>query len=436
MSKKQDPQITSDEILETLSFMEMFMKASVILDEIGSTFDITTREGRLAAQQKLLGNGIDPEIFKEYSKKLKLEQPEPENHPDQLTLFIDEEVPEEADKVNFTQFNAIIALVNWIFSENTLTANNKRDTFQIAISKVNLLQKEIAASPDHWEMIKVSNTDGTLVKASLTDRNGNSLDITPVDKAVQAGVSILINENGGCPITVTPAQIYRAFARMNANEPVGKDILDQVEESLDKLMFSPAKIEFTEQLKNFKRMKKQEDYDYTSKDAGKITENVISGSKLENYMWSGNKHDIAYTIYSYPSFYKYSKIVGNIATVRNELLTGDATKTKGLPSPKTIQGEPSKRKTVQYITLQYFILEKIQIMKGYKKSRKPYSNKLLMEDLMREANVDPSNRSSKQRLKNSVEKYLTELKKQPDGIKDFNECLGAHKAVTAFEIIL
>ena len=101
-----------------------------------------------------------------------------------------------------------------------LTEISRADFFGLPLSKAWRMQTAIAAEGKTGRELNVGNktlSGAVIVKASISDREGKPLSINEIQKGVQRAIADLIYEAGGkkaLPINVSPAQIYRAYARL------------------------------------------------------------------------------------------------------------------------------------------------------------------------------------------------------------------------------
>ena len=171
-------------------------------------------------------------------------------------------------------------------------------------------QRSIAARGSEGALENVGkNTDAgeVLVEAHISDKDGNPLTIDAVMQGVQSAIGQLIDENGRVlPIIVTPQQVYRAYARLPNDAKVTMQQAAEMERAMDALMFSPSRLDFTAQLEKHKKIKHQADYNYTDKNAGRLTGNLITAEKGEGTNRLGERQ-VAYKIFSYPSVFSHCR---------------------------------------------------------------------------------------------------------------------------------
>lgn len=254
-----------------------------------------------------------------------------------------------------------------------------------------------------------------LVEAHISDKDGNPLTIDAVMQGVQSAIGQLIDENGRrLPLIVTPQQIYRAYARLSNDTVVTKQQAAEMEQAMDALMFSPSRLDFTAQLEKHKKIKHQDDYDYTDKNAGRLTGNLITAEKGEGTNRQGERQ-VAYKIFSYPVLYRYSHIVGQIAQVSNKLLTGDD---KGaIKDKKTAEAQ----RNALNIGMRRNVLTRIEFWRSRREQHKPINPALMVQEVADDGGLILTEKTERT-LRKNIRQYLDELKAQGSrngGIKNY-----------------
>ena len=254
-----------------------------------------------------------------------------------------------------------------------------------------------------------------LVEAHISDKDGNPLTIDAVMQGVQSAIGQLIDENGRrLPLIVTPQQIYRAYARLSNDTVVTKQQAAEMEQAMDALMFSPSRLDFTAQLERHKKIKHQDDYDYTDKNAGRLTGNLITAEKGEGTNRQGERQ-VAYKIFSYPVLYRYSHIVGQIAQVSNKLLTGDD---KGaIKDKKTAEAQ----RNALNIGMRRNVLTRIEFWRSRREQHKPINPALMVQEVADDGGLILTEKTERT-LRKNIRQYLDELKAQGSrngGIKNY-----------------
>lgn len=252
---------------------------------------------------------------------------------------------------------------------------------------------------------KRTDAGEVLVEAHISDKDGNPLTIDAVMQGVQSAIGQLIDENGRrLPLIVTPQQVYRAYARLPNDTDVTKQQAAEMERAMDALMFSPSRLDFTAQLERHKKIKHQADYDYTDKNAGRLTGNLITAEKGEGTNRQGERQ-VAYKIFSYPVLYRYSHIVGQIAQVSNKLLTGDD---KGaIKDKKTAEAQ----RNALNIGMRRNVLTRITLWRSRLRQHKPINSALLIHEIAEDCNITLTDKTERT-LRKNIRQYLDELQAQ------------------------
>ena len=279
-------------------------------------------------------------------------------------------------------------------------------------------QRKIALCGAEGALVNVGmrTTAGeVLVEAHISDKDGNPLTIDAVMQGVQSAIGQLIDENGRrLPLIVTPQQIYRAYARLSNDTVVTKQQAAEMEQAMDALMFSPSRLDFTAQLERHKKIKHQDDYDYTDKNAGRLTGNLITAEKGEGTNRQGERQ-VAYKIFSYPVLYRYSHIVGQIAQVSNKLLTGDD---KGaIKDKKTAEAQ----RNALNIGMRRNVLTRIEFWRSRREQHKPINPALMVQEVADDGGLILTEKTERT-LRKNIRQYLDELKAQGSrngGIKNY-----------------
>ena len=205
------------------------------------------------------------------------------------------------------------------------TEITRADKFSLPLAKAWRMENTISMSAPYAQPVNVGGRTARTrvnIDCTISDGNGNPLRIDDLMKGVQRAVGNLIDEhNGVLPITVSPQQIYRAYARLDYKTNVTAAQAAEIEAAMDALMDSNSSIDFKRQLEQHRNMKQQPDYDYQGPTAGGLKGHLITAEKGYAVNKNGSR-DVSYTIYNYPVFYRYSHIIGQMAEVPNVLLTG------------------------------------------------------------------------------------------------------------------
>lgn len=302
-----------------------------------------------------------------------------------------------------------------------LTEIKRADFFGLPLSKAWQQQRAIAAEGATGMELNVGKKTAAgvaIVDASITGKDGKPLEITEVQKGVQRAIGNLIYEAGGksaLPITVSPAQIYRAYARLPFDAMVTEAQEKEMEAAMDVLMYAPSRLNFTAQLEKHKHIKQQPDYDYTGKAAGKLEGTLIQAQKQEATSKNGNRI-VAYKVYDVPVFYMYSHAVNQIAWVPNFLLTGA---TKPATKPATAEAQEG----VNYVAVKEIILTRVLRMKGGKNK---VDKIIRAAEVAEDCGIVFTSRKVERTLLKNIALYLDELKAQGK-IKGYTEAKEGRK---------
>lgn len=290
-----------------------------------------------------------------------------------------------------------------------ITEIAQSDYFNLPTSKAWRLQNSIArsgAAGFDLNVGKKTEAGKVIIEASISDLQGNPVNIDDMLKGVQRAIGNLIDRNGGIRhIVVTPAQIYRAYAGLPVDSCVSPAQEAEMEEAMDKLMFYPSSLNFKAQLERHKHIKRQNDYDYQAEGSGKIKRNLVPAQKLENAVYKGISLPVAYEIYDYPSFYQYSHIIGQMARVPNRFLAG-APK-PAIKADKT----PGLQGTARNIAVKEHILGRILRMSEREEHKKAFTNVIKIEDVAKDCGIELTDKTRRTLIKN-VGLYLEELRQE------------------------
>lgn len=314
-----------------------------------------------------------------------------------------------------------------------LTEISRADHFFLPISKAYQKEHDIALEGVMGRELNVGNKTAAgevKIVAQISDMEGKPLNITDIQKGVQRAIGNLINEAGGknaLPITVSPAQIYRAYARLPFDAMVTAQQEAEMEAAMKTLMYAPSSINFKAQLERHKKIKKQDDYDYEGEAAGKLEGNLVQAQKLEGTAKNGARV-VAYKIYDFPVFYMYSHVVGQMAWLPNILLTGT-------PKPAEKREKTEAQEGVQYVAIKEKILTRILNMKREQKQKKHETppDIIRVDEIANDLGIELTRQRERTLLKN-IALYLDDLKKQKQ-IKGYKETKEGRK-IAGYTIIL
>lgn len=308
-----------------------------------------------------------------------------------------------------------------------LTEIKRAEFFGLPVSKAWQQERAIAAEGAAGMELNVGKKTAAgfaIVDASITDREGKPLEITELQKGVQRAIGNLIYEAGGkaaLPITVSPAQIYRAYARLTSDAMVTEAQEKEMEAAMDVLMYAPSSLNFTAQLEKHKHIKQQADYDYTGKAAGKLEGTLIQAQKQEATSQNGSRV-VAYKVYDVPVFYMYSHAVNQMAWVPNYLLTGSM---KPATKPATAEAQEG----ANYVAVKENILTRVLRMVGGKNK---VDKTIRAAEVAEDCGIVFTSRKVERTLLKNIGLYLDDLKTQGK-IKGYTEAKEGRK-ITGYTI--
>lgn len=302
-------------------------------------------------------------------------------------------------------------------SAERLSEITQQGYFDLPISKAWRAQPDIAregAAGRELNVGKKTSSGAVIVAAAISGKNGEPLAITELEKGVQRAIGNLIAEAGGIlPIVVSPQQIYRAFARLSPAATVTQQQADEIERIMDALMYAESSLDFKAQLEKHKRIKQQPDYDYQGEASGKLSGPLVPAQKLEGATARDGSRVVAYKVLAWPVFYQYSHIIGQMARVPNNLLTGSEKK------PTRESGRAEAQGTARNIAIRQNILSRIERMIERQESRRTYIALIKVDEVAEDCGITLTEKTRRTMRKN-MELYLEELKAQAK-IKGFTE---------------
>ena len=299
-----------------------------------------------------------------------------------------------------------------------ITEISRADFFGLPLSKIWSSQGIISAEGAEGREINVGKktaSGSVIVKASISGKDGEPLDIDEVQKGVQRAVGNLVYEAGGkiaLPIIITPQQIYRAFARLPADATVTEQQAAEMEKAMDVLMYAPVSLNFTAQLERHKHIKQDPDYDYQGEQAGKLGGTLIPAQKMEAET-RGGARNVAYKIYDVPVLYMYSKAINQLAWVPNALLTGS-----GKPPVKTAKSSEAQG-TARGVAVKENVLSRVYRMIERQQKKERYNPLVKVDDVAEDCGIALTEKT-RRTLRKNIGLYLEELKTQGK-IKDYQE---------------
>lgn len=296
--------------------------------------------------------------------------------------------------------------------------------FNLPVSKPWRRQPEIALYGQAGLPVNVGKKTAAgelYIEAIITNKDGGPLELDELDKNVQRAIGNLIDAVGGqLPISITPQQIYRAYARLSPTATVTVQQAKEMEIAMDKLITAPGRIDYRKQLEKHKNIKQQADYDYTSPNAGYESGTLITGTKKAVRSHDGT-WTTGYMIYEYPMFYKYSHVIGQMAKIPNVLLTGGTKPVIKQGTKAGIQG------SARSVAIKANILTQVKRMQERKKNKKSYTPIIRADDVGESCGITLTDKSRRTLLKN-IALYLNDLVTAEE-IKSYSEEKNGRKIV-------
>ena len=212
---------------------------------------------------------------------------------------------------------------------------------------------------------------GANITAKITAPDGKSpLELSLFEMHIEAAVGQLFQENGFKPITVTPDQIFRAFAGLSSGVTISDKQREETIKAMDKLIVTPATLDFTEQIEKHTRMKKRDGFDYNdSQRRGTLITGVHDRRSSKTY--NGKVITDTFTIHELPMFYAYSYAMGQLYTIQAKFLSGETqTDPNAEKKTKPVKMDLGKRNTTIDDTVLFrVLLEYIEYQKSEKEKR-------------------------------------------------------------------
>ena len=289
-------------------------------------------------------------------------------------------------------------------------------------------QPETARQAPHVVEIP-ADSRGTIVRSRISGHDGETVNITHFDCQMEATVAQLVAENG-TPLFVTPAQIYRKFAQMGREERVTKKQEEEVISSIDKLIVTPATLDFTQEIQNHTKLKRDPKFDYTNtviegtlitgyricQQAIKTDGPIEEGQDTNAFYYKGRIVQNVYVIYAMPMYAVHDHMVNQIATFPARFINS--------PEGAGHQGDlPEKREPTNashVIAMRKYILLQISRMKRNQENERvaakrrgmpapvSHSEKLSFAKIAEHSDITITPRSLRT-LRTNTERILNEL---------------------------
>ena len=332
----------------------------------------------------------------------------------------------------------------------SITTFTSTDKIFLPASKAFRNQQAIAASgfvidpADGLEGRKLNvGTSGrpVLIHAMITAKDGKSpVQLSTFEMNIEAAIGQMFQMNGYKAFKCTPAQIYRVYAGLEPGDPVRPAQIEKVVKVMDKLIQTPATLNFAEQLEKHTRLKKRENFDYT--DTNRVG-TLITGvhDQRMTHTYNGTAVEHTFTIHEMPMFYAYSYAIGQIYTVSKYLLTGET------PPPQEVQKKAQKkaastrRLRSDDIDLRRYLLEHIEYqraekekrykkLKAYNKPIPPYFEFFLPFETVAEGiNVNTDSVKTMRKIREQTYAFMLEQVKSPESPVSFADYYKKGKAL-------
>lgn len=192
---------------------------------------------------------------------------------------------------------------------------------------------------------------------------------------------------------VTPEMIWRAMSNKNDSESISPQQQGAITKSLEKMRYIHVFADLTEEMRKRKV---------------KIDGKPIEQFQIDNFLLlmdkikvsAGGTTKVAYHIVKEPIMLTYSKMTGQLLTVKSKLL--DIKKIKGGKiSSETIPTTENRQPIKEYL------LQRIEVMKYSRKSRhRKQSNRILFDSLYRNTGSSTTNRIELKRIREYVFQVL------------------------------
>lgn len=169
---------------------------------------------------------------------------------------------------------------------------------------------------------------------------------------------------------ISPAMVYRAMTGKTNSESINADKLKEIEESIDKCMFSRLSIDASEEAAM---------YGYAE---AVYSGNLLSAEKVSVIM--GGHKVVAYKLLIEPLLYRYAKTCKQVTAVDIKLL------------------DTPVKKTNDIIVLQGYLLRKVESMK----SDRNCGRMILFDDIYKVLNVSKEQRVQTKRIRDSLYSIL------------------------------
>ncbi|MDO9491264.1 hypothetical protein [Acetobacterium sp.] len=238
------------------------------------------------------------------------------------------------------------------------------------------------------------------------------------DTVVQDAIGTLMDQNGGSNVSISPAQIYRKMAGLEPGEKVSQNCEKEIIESVDKMRWTRAWIDFKEQAGKHKSLS-------IGFEEATLEGALVQADKLTAKI--GGHQKMVYYFYRPPLSYIYSQRVNQIATVESKLL-----ETSGVGQKDV--GSKTRRNTKEFICLKHFLAKEIEFMKYQKNKGQPYESRRKYETIFQTIGAENITDKQMRRLREDVD-FILSLWVEREYIKEY-EVYKKGRAYTGVKICL
>lgn len=197
--------------------------------------------------------------------------------------------------------------------------------------------------------------ENAVIHASIT----TDKEISTAAIEVQNVIGELMQANGNKPISITKAQIYRAFAIIPNKSKVTDKALEFIGETIETLREAKGQIDFTQQVEKHKKMKRDKSFDYNKA--------ILKGDLVladEKTIIAGGHETEGYTFYRLPLYYMHSHLTGQITRIDRALLDTTAEKiTDGTGKKHKVE---ARQNDISFILLKRYLAREVESMKSNK----------------------------------------------------------------------
>lgn len=277
-----------------------------------------------------------------------------------------------------------------ISSPTSLAFWNQSEAAATGISKKTGKKKPIKIPGVYTKPLPVD------IELTIADAEGQPIEITGFDMALQATIGQMIRENNNRPVTATPAQIFRKCAGLDANASVSPASIEETVAAINKMRQADTTIAYAQQLSAFlkkdsKQENRQPDFDYS---VSKVEGKLINADRSRTAFVSSNGKviDDVFIFYRAPIIEHYSYGFRQLMEVDKKYLGGALNKA-----------------TPENISFARYLLVQINHMKEEKAQGKPYNGLLTFETIAARCVYDISSRGKMRNFQAKVMDYCENL---------------------------